>query len=95
MIRRMVVTVLALVFCLTLLATPRRAAASDNLEYIIPAAVGGAVALILIVAILMADSDDDEYGLAEGALPELPRRPGLKLAHECAPTAAGRPLLCW
>ncbi|MDX2170884.1 MAG: hypothetical protein SF182_27700 [Deltaproteobacteria bacterium] len=88
--------VLAAVLVLAaLVGVPRRAAASDNLEYIIPAAVTGVVAVIVIVAIVMADDDEPEMDLTQAGLDIGPPREGLRLAPDCAPTAAGRPLLCW
>jgi len=95
MVRKIVVGVLATALVVAALTAPRRAAASDNLEYIIPAAVTGVVAVIVIVAILMADHSEPEYGLTDAGFPAPPPRDGLKLAPDCAPTAAGRPLLCW
>lgn len=96
MTRRVIGLVLAVALCAATLAMPRRAAASsDNLEYIIPAAVGGAVALILIIAIVMADRDDSEMEFTRGPMPEPLSRPGFKLAPACRPTGAGLPLLCW
>ncbi|MGH7785406.1 MAG: hypothetical protein ACRERC_00980 [Candidatus Binatia bacterium] len=75
-------------------ATPRQAAAVDNLEYIIPAAVAGVVAIVVIVAIVMADRSEPEF--------ELDRQPpaaapagGLRLMTDCPMTASGRPLVCW
>ncbi|MEO8604299.1 MAG: hypothetical protein ABI629_17120 [bacterium] len=75
------------------LTTPRRAAATDNLEYIIPAAVAGVVAVIVIVAIVMADRTDPDMELT--GMPKGPPHEGLKLAPACPVTANGRPLLCW
>jgi hypothetical protein len=87
---------LAVVLLLAMLGSaPRRAAADDNLEYIIPAAVTGVVAVIVIVAIVMADKTEPEMDLSAAGLGLEPRREGLKLAPDCAPTAAGRPLFCW
>lgn len=78
------------------LGRPAPAAASDNLEYIIPAAVGGVVAVVAIVAIVMADRTEPEYELVDWHLQSLDeRRDGVRLAHQCAPGALGRPLLCW
>lgn len=93
--RRVVGLVMALALCAAIVAAPRRAVASDNLQYIIPAAVGGAVALVLIIAIVMADRDKDEMEFAAALAPEPPRRPEVRLAPDCPPTAAGLPLLCW
>jgi hypothetical protein len=56
MLRRIAVAMaVVLAVVSTTALTPRRAAAIDNLEYIIPAAIGGAAALALVIAILMAD----------------------------------------
>ncbi len=74
---------------------PRRAAADDNLEYIIPAAVTGVVAVIVIVAILMADRTDPDMDFTASRLDYEPPSGGVKLALDCPMTAAGRPLLCW
>ena len=95
MTRRIVALVLALLVMASTLAVPRRAAATDNLEYIIASAVGGAVALVAIVAILMADRSEPEYDLVQRQLPQ--RRPsgGIRLAPACAPDAQGLPLVCW
>ncbi|MFN8644692.1 MAG: hypothetical protein U0802_24645 [Candidatus Binatia bacterium] len=94
MTRRIVALLLTLAVVAATLSVPRPARASNNLEYIIPAAVGGAVALVAIIAILMADRSEPEYEL----VPSLPRRQpqgGVHLAPACAPNAQGLPLLCW
>jgi hypothetical protein len=85
----------ALLLLAMVVSAPRQAAASDNLEYIIPAAVTGVVAVIVIVAIVMADHSDPEMDLRASGLDLGPRAEGLKLAPDCPTTAAGRPLLCW
>jgi hypothetical protein len=96
MIRRMALVVAALVVLVGTLTVPRRAAAADNLEYIIPAAVGGAVALVAIIAILMADRSEPEYEeLVQSRLPRLEPQSGIRLAPSCAPDAHGLPLVCW
>ena len=79
----------------TVMVAPRRAAASDNLEYIIPAAVTGVVAIIVIVAIVMADRTEPEMDFTAVRLDYGPPAEGIKLALDCPMTAAGRPLLCW
>ncbi len=93
--RRTVALILALTLCAATVMAPRPASASDNLQYIIPAAIGGAVALVLIIAIIVADHDDDEMEFALAAAPAPPRRPEVRFAPDCPPTTAGLPLLCW
>jgi len=95
MTRRIALVLLALVVLATTVAVPRRAVASDNLQYIIPAAIGGAVAIVAIIAILMADRSEPEYDLVQLRVPRTQPRGGLQLAPSCAPDANGRPLLCW
>ena len=95
MTRRIVALGLALLMMAAALSVPRRAAATDNLEYIIPAAVGGAVALVAIIAIVMADRSEPEYELVQSRLPRRQARAGLHLAPDCSPDARGLPLLCW
>lgn len=95
MTRRIAALLLAFLVLAATLGVPRRAAAADNLEYIIPAAVGGAVAIVAIVAILMADRTEPEYELVQSHLPTRRPGPGLHLAPACAPDAHGLPLLCW
>jgi len=96
MVSKMLRGVLVAALLVAMLAAPRRAAAgTDNLEYIIPAAVTGVVAVVIIVAILMADRSEPDMELAGGGPPMGASQPGLKLAPSCPITAAGRPLLCW
>jgi hypothetical protein len=98
MMRRLVVAVAVLMAIMTATALlPRRAEAVDDLVYIIPAAVGGVVAVVLIVAILMADREDEpELGLTAARLPPLDeRRDGVRLAPDCRPTGGGISLICW
>lgn len=73
---------------------PKRAAAVDNLEYIIPAALGGVLAVILIIAVLMADKEKEELYLVDGPLPD-ERPPALRVGPACASPSTGMPLLCW
>lgn len=95
MMRRVAVLVTGLALVTAVLATPRPAAADDdNLQYIIPAAVAGVVAVIVIIAIVMADRSEPEFEFA--ALPASEPLPGgLRLAPDCAPAAGALPLLCW
>lgn len=95
MSRRIGALVVGLLLAAATLGRPAPAAAADNLEYIIPAAVGGVVAVIAIVAIVMADRSEPEYELVEWRLRRDQPRDGLRLAPECAAGAHGRPLLCW
>ncbi len=94
--QRIAVVILALILCLATVALPRRAAATDNLQYIIPAAVGGVVAVVAIIAILMVDRSEPEYELVQLRLPHVaPVMGSVHLAPDCAPDANGLPLLCW
>jgi hypothetical protein len=93
--RLLVVCVLLLAVAIGTSVAPRRAVASDDLVYIIPAAVGGVVAVIVIVAILMADRTDKEFDVRQSDAPLPEPAAGIRLAPDCAPTAVGRPLLCW
>jgi hypothetical protein len=94
--QRISVMIVALVICAATIAVPRRAAADDNLQYIIPAAVGGVVAIIAIIAIIMADRSEPEYELVQLRLPHAaPTIGSVHLAPDCAPGANGLPLLCW
>lgn len=96
MIRRIALVVVALVVLVGTMTVPRRAAASDNLEYIIPAAVGGVVALVAIIAIVVADRSEPEYEeLVQSYRPRTEPTGGIHLAPACAPDAHGLPLLCW
>ena len=97
MIRHIALVVVALAVLVGTMTVPRRAAADDdNLVYIIPAAVGGAVALVAIIAILVADRSEPEYEeLVQSYLPRLKPQDGIQLAPSCAPDAHGLPLLCW
>ena len=96
MIRHIAMVVVALVVLVGTMTVPRRAAADDNLQYIIPAAVGGAVALVAIIAILVADRTEPEYEeLVQSYLPRRKPQDGIQLAPSCAPEAHGLPLLCW
>lgn len=95
MTRRIVLVALALAVFVATMAAPRRAAATDNLVYIIPAAVGGAVALVAIIAIMVTDRTEPEYELVQSHLPHAAPAGGIHLAPACAPDAHGLPLLCW
>lgn len=95
MTRRIGALLVALLVLAATLGTPRRAHASDNLQYIIPAAVAGAVALVVIIAIVMADRTEPEYELVQQPLPKRVSPGGVRLAPDCHPGAQGLPLLCW
>jgi hypothetical protein len=95
MTRRIALVALAVMVFVATLAAPRRAAATDNLVYIIPAAVGGVVALVAIIAILVADRTEPEYDLVQSRLWRTEPRVGLQFAPSCAPDAHGLPLVCW
>jgi len=98
MVRRLVVAVA--VFMAVVMATalvPRRAEAVDDLVYIIPAAVSGVVIIVLVVAVLMADREDDQELSLTAEEQQLPReaRDGFRLAPNCKPSGGGLALLCW
>jgi hypothetical protein len=97
MTRRLLVgmaLVMAVVTGFTLI--PRRAAASSDLVYIIPAALGGVAIVVVIVAIVMSEHKaEPELDLADQRLPAAAPRYGVHLAPMCRPTADGLPLLCW
>lgn len=95
MVRRLVaVVVLAAALVVGPALLPRRAAAIDNLEYIIPAAVGGVVAIALIVAILMADrTKEPELDFAPAPLPA--RAPRVQIGAACRLPTGEPALLCW
>lgn len=98
MIRRLVVMVALVMALATLVAlVPRRAAAVDQLAYIIPAAVGGVVLVVVLVAILMADRDDesDLQLAAKAQLPPDAPASGLRFAPNCGLTNDSVALICW
>ena len=97
--RRLVVA--AAILMAVVLATacvPRRAHAVDDLAYIIPAAVGGVVLVVALVAVFMADRDDTELSLVndQRRLLEPPPPSGsVRLAPSCPAAPGGVALLCW
>ena len=98
MVRRLAVAVA--VFMAVVMATallPRRAEAVDDLVYIIPAAVSGVVIIVLVVAVLMADREDDQELSLTAEEQQLPRqaRDGFRLAPNCKPSGGGLALFCW
>lgn len=97
MTRKLVVMVALAVFLATSIAPQPARADDDNLVYIIPAAVAGVVAVIVIVAILMADRTEPEFEVQARTLPLPPEAspPPLRIGMDCPSTAAGQPLLCW
>ena len=98
MIRRLVVVVAFVMAIVTLVGlAPRRAAAIDDLAYIIPAAVGGVVIIVLVIAILVVDKEDDsEFDLREvSQMPENPAPGGVRIAPYCRTSAGDFALICW
>lgn len=104
MVYRMFRARLAVAALLAALAlAPAPAEADDNLEYIIPAAVAGVVAVVVIVAIVMADRSEPEMDYLLAGLPPAARPPtaglpvpdGITLAPGCAPRGDVVPLFCW
>jgi anaerobic C4-dicarboxylate transporter len=98
MVRRLVVAVA--VFMAVVMATalvPRRAEAIDDLVYIIPAAISGVVIIVLVVAVLMANREDDQELSLTAEEQQLPReaRDGFRLAPNCKPSGGGLALFCW
>jgi len=88
----------ALIVAVVTMATglvPRRAAATDNLVYIIPAAVSGVVIVALVIAILVADrTKEPDLDLAEGL--QRPEQPALvRFGQACRRPTGEMPLLCW
>lgn len=97
MMRRLLVgmaLIMAVVLGVTL--APRRATASDNLQYIIPAALSGVVLVVLVIAIVVSEhKTEPELDFADHERP-IPAPPsGIHLAPACRRTADGLPLLCW
>ena len=97
MLRRVVVVLALILAIVTATAvTPRRVEATDNLVYIIPAAVGGVVIVVLVVAILMANrTKEPELELAASRAPAAEPRDGVRLAFDCPASPGGFSLLCW
>jgi len=95
--RRLVAVALIVAFVTTATVTaPRRAVATDNLVYIIPAAVSGVLVIALVVAILFANrTKEPELDLVQ-ALPPRPERPALlRFGQACRRPTGEIPLLCW
>jgi len=97
MTRRLLVgiaLVMAVVTGFTLI--PRRAAASSDLVYIIPAALGGVAIIVVVIAIVMSEHKaEPELDLADQRLPDVAAPHRVHWAPMCRPTADGLPLLCW
>ncbi len=96
MARKLVVMVALAVFLAASVAPPQAQADTDELVYIIPAAVAGVVAVIVIIAILMADRTEPEFELQRRVLmPEPAAPPPFRIGLQCPATPQGQPLLCW
>jgi hypothetical protein len=98
MIRRLMIAVALLVaVVIATSCVPRRAEAVDDLVYIIPAAIGGVVLVVALVAIFMADRDDSELSLIDQRrlLEPEPPNGGIRIGPACQSPAGGMPLLCW
>lgn len=97
MTRRLLVAMaLIMVVVMGVTLAPRRAHATDNLVYIIPAALGGAALVVVLIAILMSEHKAEpelDFADHQGPMPQPPS--GVHLAPACRPTADGLPLLCW
>jgi len=94
--RRLVAVVLILAVVITATAiTPRRAQATDNLVYIIPAAISGVIIVALVIAILVADhSKEPDLDLAERIEPRQSMAP-VHFGPACRRASGEMPLLCW
>lgn len=94
--RLLVGTALLMTVVVVAALRPRPAVASDNLQYIIPAAVGGAVAVVLIIAIIISEHKaEPELDLIDRLSPPVQSPHRLHWAPTCPPTADTVPLLCW
>ena len=75
---------------------PRPAVASDNLQYIIPAAVGGAVLIVLVIAVIVSEhKQEPEMDLVDRLPPPVESPHRIHWAPKCPPTADTLPLFCW
>jgi hypothetical protein len=95
--KKLVVGMVVVAFLLAGLVQPRPALADSlSTPIIIGAAAGGAVALILIIAIIFAKKDDVDMPLVEREA-KLPKRNerAVGWAHQCRPDGPNLTLLCW
>ena len=92
---RSVVTVLALVLVLLGVFTPTRAHASDvTTPLIIGGAVAGAVAVVLLVAIMIESNREPDFlQFVPTQEPSVP--PGFHLGTHCRAQDGTLPLFCW
>ncbi len=96
MVRRAVaVAVIAAMITAMVAATPRRAAATDNLVYIIPAAVGGVVIVAVLIAIIMTNRSKDSDMELVSASDRRDENPRLRVGPACRRPNGEMPLLCW
>jgi len=97
MTRRLVVVVALIMAVVTATAVvPTRAVATDNLVYIIPAAISGAVLVAVLIAILVANrKKEPELDLAPRQRPLIATEPRVRVGPDCRTTDGAMPLLCW
>ena len=97
MTRRLVVVVALVMAVITASAiVPPRALATDSLVYIIPAAIGGAVTIAVVIAILVVDrKKEPELDLTAGLPPRDAIGAGLRFGSKCRTSDGTMPLLCW
>jgi hypothetical protein len=92
----LVATALLMTVTMATVLRPRPAAATDSLVYIIPAAVGGVVLVVLVIAVIVTEhKSEPELDLVDRLPPpaESPHR--IHWAPACRPTTDAMPLLCW
>jgi hypothetical protein len=97
MVRRFLVVVALVMAVITATAVvPPRAVATDNLVYIIPAAIGGVVMVAVLIAILVVDrKKEPELDLAPAQRPLDTTGARLRVGPACRTSDGSVPLLCW
>jgi len=96
--RTMVVALLlaASLVLMSLVPRPARAGTDYTTPLIVAGAVAGVGALITIIAILGANSEDSRQLVSSGPLPRRsPDRQRVHLGTRCPATDGNLPLLCW
>ena len=84
---------MAVVAAVALRPQPARA---DNLQYIIPAALGGVAIVVVLVAIVISEhKSEPELDLADRLRPAVDPSRAVHLAPACRPIENGLPLICW
>jgi hypothetical protein len=95
--RRVLVGVaLLMTVVMTVALRPRPAVASSDLQYIIPAALGGAVLIVLVIAVIVSEhKQEPEMDLVDRLPPPVESPQRIHWAPKCPPTAGTLPLFCW